>query len=189
MKKLLFLIAIGIIFTACSGAEKAENQVPTQKELKAEITEINDSLQVLYRNTMEQSNFSFPKEILDTAIDLHLQFYRLYPKEAYAAECLDKVQQLYMQKKAYVLALKYADTLLVKYPKYPNRATLLLNAGSTGEIIHDTTVIRKYYTQLLREFPNINAETREMVEFRLAHLDLTFDQLVELQIKEISEKN
>ncbi|MGV3632044.1 MAG: hypothetical protein ACO1O6_12615 [Bacteroidota bacterium] len=183
MKKLFFLIAIAVFFAACSG-EKAGEKVLTEKELKTKITKINDSLQELYTKTMEESSFHFPKEILDTAISLHLQYYRHYPKNSYAAECLDKAQQLYIQKKEYVLALKYTDTLLVKYPKYPNRATLLLNAGSTGEITHDTNVIRKYYTQLLREFPNINAETKEMVEFRLAHLDLTFDELVELQIKE-----
>lgn len=189
MKQILLLALTAALFAACSGNETPEKQIPTEKELRTKITKINDSLQLLYKNTMEQSNFRFPKEILDTAIDLHLQFYHLYPENVYSAECLDKVQQLYVQKKEYVLALKYTDTLLVKYPNYPNRATLLLNAGSTGEITGDKSVIKKYYTQLLEEFPNINAETKEMVEFRLAHLDLTFDELVELQIKEAREEN
>ncbi|MCE3295545.1 MAG: hypothetical protein K0R65_1259 [Crocinitomicaceae bacterium] len=187
MKKLFLFAFAAAVIAACSG--EAEKQAPSQKELKTKITKINDSLQVLYKNTMEQSDFRFPKEILDTAIALHLEYYRYYPKNAYAAECLDKVQQLYIQKKEYVLALKYTDTLLVKYPNYPNRATLLLNAGSTGEITQNKEVIRKYYTQLLEEFPNINAETKEMVEFRLAHLNLSFDELVELRIKEASEEN
>ena len=50
--------------------------------------------------------------------------------------------------------------------------------------MQDTNVIRKYYMQLLREFPKLPEETKEMVEFRLAHLDMTFDQLVEMQIDE-----
>jgi hypothetical protein len=78
--------------------------------------------------------------------------------------------------------------LLLKYPNYKGRPNLLLNAGSTGEILQDTSIIRKYYTQLLTENPKLNPETKEMVTFRLQHLDLTFDQLIDLQIKKISNK-
>ncbi len=183
MNKFFFVLLAAVALLSCSGEDKVK-AAPTQKELKAEISKINDSLQVLYKNMMERSDFNFPKEVVDTAINLHLRFYHLFPKEAYSAECLDKVQQLYMQKKAYSLSLRYTDTLLLKYPKYPKRAVLLLNAGSTGEVMQDTNVIRKYYMQLLREFPKLPEETKEMVEFRLAHLDMTFDQLVEMQIDE-----
>ena len=41
---------------------------------------------------------------------------------------------------------------------------------------------------LLKENPNLEKETKEMVEFRLEHIDLTFEQLIELQMQKISKK-
>lgn len=180
MKKIFCFVLCACVI-ACSGEET--KKAPSRKELKADIVRINDSLYTAYRLMMEQSGAKFPAALLDSAIKLNLQYYRSYPKDSYAPECLDRVQQLYLQQKNYSFSLRYTDSLLIRYPKYGKRASLLLNAGSTGEIIQDTILIRKYYTQLLQEFPKLDPETREMVEFRLAHLDLRFDELIDLQIE------
>lgn len=190
MRNLLILTLFGAMLYACGNSEeKTEKDAkPTKEYLKAQIKEINDSLQVLYAKVMNETNFEFPELAINEAIFRQLEFYKYYPEDDFSAECLDKTQQLFMQDKAYEMALQYTDTLLVKYPKYNKRANLLLNAGSTGEIMQDTTVIRKYYSQLLKEFPNLDKETKEMVQFRLANLDLTFDQLIDLQIKKTAKK-
>lgn len=190
MKNILFLsmLSAALIFSCTSKETKKGNDIPTQAYLKKEIKEMDDSLQILYKNMMEISGYKFPNLALNEAIYTNLQFYHYYPKDTFSAKCLDKVQQLYLQKKAYQLSLDYTDTLLLKFPKYKERPNLLLNAGSTGEILQDTTIIRKYYTQLLSENPNLNAETKEMVEFRLKNLNLTFDQLIDLQIQKMSKK-
>lgn len=177
-----------IVLFSCSEEPKKEKKGPTRKELKSAIKEMDDSLKVLYRKVMEEKGFQFPNLAATEAINRHLAYYRAYPEDEYAAECLDKVQQLFMQKKAYESSLKYIDTLLLNYPTYKNKAQVLLSAGSTGEIVQDTTIIRKYYTKLLVEYPKIDAETKEMVSFRLKNLHLTFDQLIDLQIKEASKK-
>lgn len=187
MKKISYLLVLSALLFSCS-AKTTKDEIPTQEFLKSEIKEINDSLQGLYKNLMEQPGYKFPTLAINEAIHRNLQYYKYYPKDAYAAECLDKVQQLYMQEKAYDLSLNYTDTILLKYPKYAKRASLLLNAGSTGEIMQDTTVIRKYYEQLLREYPKLEPGTKKMVEFRLKNLNLTFDQLVDLQIQEVSQR-
>jgi tetratricopeptide (TPR) repeat protein len=190
MKRQLIFSSLVLLFIsiACSEEVKKEKKGPTKEELKSAIKEMDDSLKVLYQKVMEEKGFQFPNLAATEAINRHLAYYRAFPEDSYSAECLDKVQQLFMQKKAYESSLKYIDTLLVKYPTYKNKAQVLLNAGSTGEIVQDTTIIRKYYTKLLNECPKLDAETKEMVTFRLEHLHLTFDQLIDLQIKEASRK-
>ncbi len=189
MRNYFLVLVVGLFLASCGNQPKEKkSNIPTKDFLKSEIVEINDSLKVLYRNLMESPGYKFPTLAVNEAIFRHLQYYKYYPKDDYAATCLDKVQQLYLQEKAYELSLNYTDTLLVKYPKYKERATLLLNAGSTGEILQDTAIIRKYYTQLLDEYPNLESETKEMVSFRLKHLNLTFDQLIDLQIKKTAQK-
>lgn len=189
MKQFALFALVGILLFSCSNEEtKKTSNVPTKEYLKGEINKMNDSLQIMYKKMMEEPGYKFPYLAINEAVYYHLQYYKFYPKDNYSAECLDKVQQLYLQKKAYELSLKYTDTLLLKYPNYKGRPNLLLNAGSTGEILQDTSIIRKYYTQLLTENPKLNPETKQMVTFRLKHLDLTFDQLIDLQIKKISNK-
>lgn len=189
MRNILLILIVGLVLASCGNKPKEKkSDIPTKDFLKSEIVEINDSLKVLYKDLMENPGYKFPTLAVNEAVFRHLQYYRYYPKDDYAAICLDKVQQLYLQEKAYELSLNYTDTLLTKYPNYKNRATLLLNAGSTGEILQDTSIIRKYYSQLLSEFPNLEKETKEMVSFRLKHLNLTFDQLIDLQIKKTAQK-
>lgn len=85
------------------------------------------------------------------------------------------------------LASNWADTLLANYPKYPNRALVLESQGSTFDAIvepRDSAKVRKYYTQLLNEFPNLDKEKREGIEKRLRYNKLTFDEYIILQMKD-----
>ena len=171
-----------------SGKEGHATEKQSKETLKSSIKEMDDSLKVLYKELMKDESKQIPSLAIIETINRYLAYYKNYPEDNFAPECLDKVQQLYLQEKVYEKSLEYTDTLLMKYPKYKNRASLLLNAGSTCEITNDKAKIKKYYTQLLEEFPNLDKETKEMVEFRLKHINLSFDELIELQMKNMSKK-
>ena len=192
MKSKFILSSLFVLFSfvliQCNSGEKKENEKPGQADLKKRINVMDDSLKVLYKELMNDPTKQIPSLAIYETINRYLEFYKNYPKDVYSATCLDKVQQLYLQEKVYEKSLEYTDTLLVNFPKYEKRAGLLLNAGSTCDMLQDKVNMEKYYKMLLKENPNLNKETRDMVEFRLKHIDLTFDQLIELQMKEISEK-
>lgn len=186
MKKLIAFVIAGLALIACSSEETQKTET-SKESLKRQIKEMDDSLKGLYKQMMSNPDFQFPTLAINEAIYRNLAYYKRFPKDAYSAACLDKVQQLYMQQKRYYMSLNYTDSLLLKYPNYPKKPELLLNAGSTGEMMQDTAIIRKYYSKLLNDCPNITAETKEMVEFRLKNLKLSFDELIELQIKNTSK--
>ncbi len=190
LKKTLYFSLITVLISC--GQKSTENKkekIPTPEEIKKDISAIDDSLAYYYQQMKENKIQDIHPNIFLTAIDKNLLLYRLYPKSPEAPFCLDKVQQLYTQQKQYYLALNYSDTLLEKYPKYKGNALVLLNAGSIADgILNDKKLVEKYYKQLLNNHPSIDQETKEMVEFRLKHIDLTFDQMIDLQMKNLSKK-
>ncbi|MES2589665.1 MAG: hypothetical protein V4622_11850 [Bacteroidota bacterium] len=188
MKKSLFLVSIGCVlaFFLIQCSSKSDTSSP--EALKERITELDDSLKFLYKEIMNDQTKEIPTKTIDRTIKAYLDFQSKFPKDKYSATCLDKVQQLYLQKKDYRKSMTYTNLLLEKYPKYEKRASLLLNAGSTSDMLNDKFNVERYYTMLLKENPNLEKETKEMVEFRLEHIDLTFEQLIELQMEKISKK-
>lgn len=185
--KIIFLVAVSTFALIQCQSNKKEKL--SQDFLKERITKMDDSLKGLYQKMMNNPSAKIPSSAIYETVNRYLEYYRNYPKDSYSATCLDKVQQLYLQEKEYKKSLNYTDTLLWKYPKYKKRASLLLNAGATCDVINDRVNVKKYYSMLLKENPHLNKETKEMVEFRLEHINLSFDELVKLQIKQNVEKN
>jgi hypothetical protein len=189
MKSLICALFLGLLLQSCNSQVTNAPEKITKNELKAQISESDDSLKIVYAAFMKDPNQLVPNALLERAKSLNLQYYRTFPKDDFAADCLDKYQQLLSNDKKYVQSVLYADTLVSKYPKYPKRASVLLGLGSTYDmLLNDSTQVRKYYTMLLNEYPKLDAETREQVTFRLAHLELTFDQMIELQVRNIQGK-
>jgi tetratricopeptide (TPR) repeat protein len=190
LEKLFYLPLVVFIFSCGQNSKtKEEEKIPTPEEIKKEISEMDDSLSYYYQQMKENKIQDIHPNVFLTTIEKNLSLYRLYPKSAEAPKCLDKVQQLYTQQKQYYLALNFSDTLLSKYPKYKGNALVLLNAGSIADgILNDKKLVEKYYRQLIKDYPSLDKETKEMVEFRLKHIDLTFDQMIDLQMKNISKK-
>jgi hypothetical protein len=186
-KYLVFFLVVSQ-FVACSGSKEKE-PTSSKESLKAQIQEMDDSLKVWYKLVMDGKESSVPSLVIYETVNRHLDFYRAFPEDDFSATCLDKVHQLYMQEKVYELSIAYADTLLMKYPKYPNKAEVLLSLGSTYDVVlNDSTKVRLYYTRLLKEHPSMDKEVRDQVSFRLKHLNKTFDEMIDLQIQNLSKK-
>ena len=146
------------------------------------IQAMDDSLRMLYGMVRENKLVEIPTLNFIEAINRQLAFYHNYPEDQYSAECLDRALQLYTQMKAYPRALAYSDTLLDQYPNYNRRTEVMLNAGSIADaILNNRTKAKAYYEKLLKEVPELNGETKELVEFRLEHIDLSFEKMIELR--------
>lgn len=177
MKRLtLALLVLPLVLGACNQDGEQANEQKSPEELKALIDVMHDSITKLSENKQEVK--SLHKIEL---INRHLDFYRAYPKDAYAAECLDKVHMIYSGMGAHYQSTLFADTLLEMYPDYENRPMILESQASTWDIFlepRDTNKVRKYYEVLLNENPNMDAEKKAGIEKRLKHLDLDFDTYI-----------
>ena len=183
MRIIVFFSICLLVVTACSGDPESVDGKPTKESLKARISEMEDSISHL------QNNLAAVKQIPNLThfelINRLLDFYHYYPDDAYAAECLDKVHMKYSGLNIPVRAAEYADTLLEKYPEYPNRAMVLESQGSTYDIFlqpRDTAKIRYYYELLLKENPNLPKDKKMGIRDRLNHLELNFDEFIEFKL-------
>lgn len=184
LKKYLFISVFAIVAVACSTSSKDEKDKPSKTELKAKIKEMEDSLVQL------QADLSSIKQIPNLThfelINRLLDYYHNYPEDPISAEYLDKVHMKYSGLNIYEQAVKYADTLLMNYPDYKNRALVLESQGSSYDVfpeIRDTSKVRYYYTLLIKENPKMNREKIKGIKERLKHLNLTFDQYIEFKMK------
>lgn len=173
----LFAILITLFVVSCS-SKSEESFLKDINETEEQLREMSASPQL----NQEEYNQA-EKEYIDQLVD----FYKEFPKSEKAAECLDKAHMVYSGSGNFDLASKWADTLLEKYPNYANRALVLESQATTYDAIvepRDSVKVRKYYTQLLKEFPNMDKEKREGIEKRLRNNSLTFDQYIMLQMKD-----
>lgn len=182
------ILFFGLILTFASCGPNTENPDgrPTPDALKAQIQQADDSLKTYYAEVMKEERSKIPASSIEKAIDLHRLFYVYYPKDEFAPECLDKMHQLYLQEKSYRKSVETCDTLIAKYPAYKKRNEVYLSAASTYDYMLKDSVNAKKYYNLLLQSPKIDKDTKESVAFRMKHLSLSLDEMIELQIKNIS---
>jgi hypothetical protein len=160
---------------------KKENFKPSKNDLLGRIHKMEDSLMTnLPKNPTERNLASYE------LIDNYLQFFRNYPEDNYAPECLDRVQMIYTGLNLPQRAVVYADSLLLQYPNYSNRKLVLENQASTYDMFiqpRDTAKVRYFYEKILEEFPNESKEYLNEIKFRLNYLKLTIPELIEFRSK------
>lgn len=180
-KKNVSIILIGfvlLIAAACGDSSKDKKaEKPTLEELKKAITHMHDSILDL-----QKSNKKVESLHRIELINRLLAVYRNYPENDFSAECLDKVHMLYAAMEAPEYSAAYADTILEKFPKYKNRALILESQGANYDVFitpRDSSKVRKYYSMLLKEFPNLDKEKKDGIIKRLKSNNLTFDEYVQ----------
>lgn len=183
MKNVWMAFSLLLLLLSCGVTTENPDGRPTEEVLKAQITEMDDSLKLYYAEVMNGNADKVPVRALEKTIDLHFQFYHYYPTDEFAPECLDKIHQLHLQNKEYTKSVQTCDTLIAKYPTYKNRNEVYLSAASTYDyFLRDSTNAKKYYELVLKN-PKLDQDTRESVQFRLKHLGLTLDEMIALQMK------
>lgn len=178
------LLATLLVFSCENGKKKDEVKVYSKEELKASINEMKDSLETLSKENGKIDNLH-RIELINRMVD----YYRAFPKDSYSAKCLDETQMIYSMLEAYEYAAAYSDTLIEMYPKYENRALVLESQGANYDnFIHprDSSKVRKYYSMLVNENPNMDKDKREGVLKRLEKNHLTFDEFIEVVTPELN---
>jgi len=173
-------LGIGCLFMlllACS----AKEAVQTKESLIEELQVFEDSLKNNQLDTVAGITVKFAEKCL--------KIYRNYPKSEEAPMYLDKAHVIYSSAGLHGMAVLYADTLIRKYPAYKNRPMVLQSLANAYDLFlvpRRKELVQKYYQLLLTENPKLPAEERENIQYRLDHIDLTFEQLIDEQAKNVS---
>jgi hypothetical protein len=179
MTRYVFIhLAILLLFHSCTITPSSESG-PTAEDLKEVITEKEDSLKKL-----QAENREIPNQKHYELIQSLLNFYRAYPQDSYAPVCLDKIQMSYSGLGVFSKAMSFADTLIIQYPNYVNRAMVLESQASNYDIFNfsrDTAKVRYYYNLLLTENPKLEKDHRKNIEMRLKHLELDIEQFIKFR--------
>jgi hypothetical protein len=184
MKKVIFVFGILLTFFACTNNQENEvKEEVTIEGLKSSIKEMDDSLMVLMEEAVKSPEYKMNRVAYHEAINRNKEFYTQFPNDAYAEVALDKIAALYLQLNVESESVKWRDTLLNKYPNTKNKIGLLELQMNYYDFNENNPEKIKYYANQLLAIDNLSEERREQYEFRLKHIDKTFEELIELQIE------
>lgn len=185
MKKIIYIFSLLLVFTSCnSNTEevKIEKEEVTVESLKASIQEMDDSLKLLMDEAVKSPTYKMNKVAYLEAINRNKDFYQNFPEDPYAEKALSKIAALYLQIGVEEEAVKWRDTLLNNYPNTEDKIGLLeLQMNYYDYNQYNKEKIQHYADRLLA-IENLSDEKREQYEFRLEHIDKSFEELIELQI-------
>lgn len=177
-----YTIVLVLALAAACTTETEETQTGqgevTKESLAESIAQMEDSLTRLQNVeplTAQLTQIDYINRLLD--------YYRNFPEDKeMAALCLDKAHMVYSGIGAVQKSIDWADTLLIKYPEYKNRAMILESQASSYDALldpRDSAKVREYYTLLLKEYPNLEKEKKEGIEQRLRYNHLNFDAYID----------
>ncbi|MFN5909723.1 MAG: hypothetical protein ACK45H_00165 [Bacteroidota bacterium] len=187
--KLIFIALLGLTIYSCGENGGANGNKPSKETLKKNIRQMEDSLKQLTATLTDIKQI--PNLTRIELINRYLEFYKNYPEDSYAPECLDKVHMVYSGMNVHMRSAQYADTLLTKYPEYVNRAMVLESQGSNYDIFiqpRDSAKVRYYYQLLLKENPTLDKDKKKGIQERLKFNHLNFDQYLEKKMNEMVSK-
>ncbi|MDX1447050.1 hypothetical protein [Lishizhenia sp.] len=186
MKKIFLLAGCSALLLACSSkgeTEEVKNETApaeiTAESIKEGIQVMDDSLEVIYKNIMENNGQLDRNAVLET-INRHLSLYKNFPEDPSTATSLDKAQMLFMQLRLEEEAARWRATLLKEYPDYKD-----IHRIYQAQIVYYTIdneqpeKAEELIRQALADSANMEMEQVEMLKSRLENIDLSFDELTE----------
>ena len=169
MRVFLLFFGVSLLILACNRSSR--NSVVHQtnyEKVEKQIVRLEDTLHYAYKQLMNNSVDTLPFNTIHLLESHYKRAFNIGAKKEMTSIYLDRLQQLYMQEKKYALSLAWTDTLLYHFPKYKQKAALLLNAATTSEVfLKDVKKTQYYYNRLLNEHPKLKKEVVEMVKMRL----------------------
>jgi tetratricopeptide (TPR) repeat protein len=188
-----YIVIVSVLLGAlmsCGEEEKKVNEenkfytteVPEANVLRVGIKQLEDSIMQISQTQGPQSKLT---NLLKQAYLEKLKLlYQAYPKDKDAASSLAKIYKVYSDMGVSDLSVKYADTLIERYPKYEERwMALQYNAVyyDVEAVPRNKEKIRYYLEKLIKECPNIDPRTISDSKSRLETIDLTFEELIKEQ--------
>lgn len=189
MSKSVYLASfLALILITFSCGENSEKKELTREDYKASIKQMEDSIATIQKDPVAAAKMPSLTNI--ELINRLVAYYRAFPKDDFAADCLFKVHMKYGELQAHQNAAAYGDTLLKSFPNYKNRDFLLESLGSSYDVYiqpRDTSKVRYYYELLLKE-KTVKSEKKAEIKARLKYLHLDLFQYIELQNKSLAKR-
>lgn len=182
MKLVAILYFGALVFVGC--ASSAQDPV----ECRSEITALEDSIS--NRSLQLQLGEHLDSSMMNRLKDKLIHYYQTFPDNEYAPEYLDKLHMLAIGERDYATGMCYADTLIKQYKDYINRPMILESMANAYDMFiqpRDIEKVKYYNNLLLKENPQMDKDKRAEIEYRLEHIDLTIDELIDLQIESANE--
>lgn len=182
MKRLSYILisAAGLLLFAC-GEKTATDAVPgkpTLADMETQVKLLEDSLQ---KGQLDMG----PKSPTGVRYaERCMAIYKAFPKSPEAPKYLDRAHMIYTSIGSHALAVLHAEALIAEYPNYGNRQMVLQSLATSYDMFiipRNKEKVKKYYEMLLKENPDLPAEEKESYQFRLDHLDLTYEELIILR--------
>jgi hypothetical protein len=182
-------MTVATLLVSCGGEEKEKGdekfystEVPEADVLRVGIKQLEDSLMKISTNAnMDKSVTNLLQQAYIEKLKL---MYQEYPKDKDAALSLRKVYMMYSATGHADLSVRFADSLIDKYPKY-NERWLALQSNAVYYDMEakprDKDKVRFYLEKLIKEYPKLDPEIIEQAKSRLETIDLTFEELIKQQ--------
>lgn len=166
------------LLSGCGDKEKTANEsdVKSLDVMKSELKNFEDSLKLNKGIANDSVAVVYAEKCLQIA--------EVYPKSEEAPACIDKAHVILASVGLHRRSVIIADSLVTKYPQYKNKLMVLESLASSYDIFiqpRDKDQVKKYYSMMLSEFPDMPKEQKELIEKRLKYIDLSFDDYIQLQ--------
>jgi len=168
---------IGSIFflVGCQSKSTHTEKDASKEVLLEKIHQYERVLEDDYKSLMENKVKDIPAVHLSQLSDAYISFYNAFQKDTITPYYLDKLHQLYLQDKRYTYSVAWADTLIQRYPTYKGKANVLISAASTTDMfLNYTTKVKRFYLQLLKDYPKLNNELKSFIDNRLDNLSMNY---------------
>jgi hypothetical protein len=128
-----------------------------------------------YKSLMDNKLKDIPSRHLSQLSDAYISFFNAFRNDTITPYYLDKLHHLYLQDKRYTYSVAWVDTLIHNYPSYKGKANVLISAASTTDMfLNDTSKVKKFYLQLLKDYPKLNNELKVFIDNRLKNLSMNY---------------
>ena len=168
LRHLFFILSLTLLYSC----EENNSEINNKNAKELLVNKIKSLETALSEGISIQANKDSLKIFLQ-------EFVYRFPNEENTAICLDKLQMLYSGENDYVIASKYADTLIKEFPKYTNRILIIESQIANYDIFiqpRDTSKVRYYYNLLLDENPKMDSLKKQNIQKRLSKLELSYNE-------------
>lgn len=179
MKRVIYF-SFALFLFACSEDPKQTAEDKT-KELLQDFKKYEDSLGVMQVNS-KVTNSTIAVQYAEKCISVAEEI----PQSEEAPKLLDKAHMIFCNFNMHRRSLEPAQKVIEKYPYYKNRLMVIQSVANAYDMFilpREKNQAKKYYELYLKENKNISKEEKADLEFRIKNIDLTVDQLIEVQNK------
>lgn len=177
-----------LILMACNESQEISDEM-TPESLLNSIEEMDDSLHALVDKRMRVDTFEIDKLVYHEAINRNKEFYSSFPNHEKAEQSLEKIASMYLQIGVESEAAKWRDSILINYSENENKIGILEMQMNYYDYDNYNPEKIRFYAQQLLGIKNLPEGKKEDYEFRLKHIDKTFDELILIRMQESDSLN